>query len=681
MGSLTELLIKERKSMDTKKRRILVTSALPYANGQIHLGHILEHVITDIWVRFQKMQGHDCIAICADDTHGTPIMIEAKKRGITPEELIAKAQEDHLRDLSGFLVNYDHYGSTHSKENQLVADEMYLKIREKGLIEDRSLEQFYCDHDKMFLPDRFVKGTCPKCSAQDQYGDSCESCSGVYSPADLKEPFCVLCKNKPRLAQSEHCFFKLSEAKDFLSQWIKDKVQEGVSKKLYDWIDEGLKDWCITRDAPYFGFELPDRKGKYYYVWFDATIGYVSSTLQWCKENNRSFEEFWKNPGTEIYHNIGKDIVYFHTLFWPAVLTYSGYQTPASVWIHGMLTVNGVKMSKSRGTFINAKDYLEHLPPEYLRYYLACKLSDTMTDVDLNLEDFSARVNADLVGKITNLGSRSAQMLGKSFDLRLKLPGDQELLDRWIIKGDEIAASYEQRQFSKAMLLIRDLADEANGYFDEHAPWKLIKENPEKTQGILSVALHLFRLMGIYLAPVLPEYSKKVAALFKETAYSWDRRHHKLDNQLIAPYEHLMQRLDPKALEKIVEQTKQQHTEPAPAASHEALAPEITIDDLVKVDLRVALVKAAHHVEGADKLLRLELNLGPLGERQIFAGIKSAYQPEDLIGKLIVVVANLKPRKMKFGLSEGMALAAGPGGKEIFLIHPHQGATPGMRLA
>ena len=673
-----------------EKRRIVVTSALPYANNDIHLGNLFEHLITDFWARFQKMRGHECVTICADDTHGTPIMIEAKKRGRSPEELVRHMFDRHVGDLKDFHIAYDHYGSTHTEKNRSISNEIYRQAREKDLVATKTIEQLYCTHDKMFLPDRFVKGTCPKCNATDQYGDSCDRCGAVYEPKDMLDAACVLCGNRPEPRKSDHCFFRLGTQTEFLKQWIQGRTSNAVAKKLAEWLDDGLQDWCFTRDEPYFGFELPDHKGKYYYVWFDAPIGYVSSTWQWCEQNDRSLDEFWRSDRSEIYHNIGKDIVYFHSLFWPAMLHNAGFTTPKGIWVHGMVTVNGEKMSKSRGTFIKVRTYLDHLPPEYLRYYFACKANDSMTDIDLNLEDFASRVNADLIGKITNVASRGAQMLGKQLQGKMSELDStgKELVGKAQNKQELIASLYENRQFSKAMLEIREIADWANQYFDQHTPWQLIKEDKEATRTILTNILHLFRIMAIYLKPIIPTYADAAAALFNEDSYQWNDLNKTLEGCSIQPYQHLIKRLDNKKLKALVEASKETTGESdtkAKAATakteHDPLEAEITVDDFFKVDLRVAKIIQASHVEGAAKLLRLEIDLGHLGQRQIFAGIKSAYQPEDLQGRLIVVVANLKPRKMKFGLSEGMTIAASAkGDKGIWLLSPDSGAKPGMRV-
>ena len=676
----------------TNKRRILITSALPYANGDIHIGHMVEHLITDFWSRFQKMRGHECLAICADDTHGAPIMVEARRLGIKPEEQIASMHEKHIKDFADFDVIYDNYHTTHSPLNQQLCEEFYLKLRDNGHIEKRSIKQTYCEHDKMFLPDRFVKGTCPKCGATDQYGDSCDVCGSVYNPIEMKDARCTICGNTPIEKESEHHFCKLSNFADFLKEWVPKHTSEGVAKKLSEWLDNELQDWCLTRAEPYFGFEVPGAKGKYYYVWFDAPIGYIASTWDWCKKNNRNLDEFWRNDQAEIYHNIGKDIIYFHSLFWPVMLKNAGYTTPKEIFVHGMLTVNGEKLSKSKGTFINARTYLNHLDPSYLRYYMACKLNSGIADLDLNWEDFLSRVNSDLIGKITNIASRGAQMLQKRLDGKMgHLPKlGQELVSKAQAKSDLIASLYEERQFAKAILEIREIADQANKYFDEMTPWKLIKEDPEETKEVLTTILNLFRLVSIYLKPILPSYVAKVEELFGDQPYTWDDVHTIVEGRTLNSFSHLLQRVDVKKINAITEESiaeQEKRKASANQASSEQspievdpVEPEIEIGDFAKIDLRVAKVSKAESVPKASKLLKLELDLGPLGKRTVFAGIKSAYEPAELEGSLVVVVANLKARKMKFGTSEGMVLAAGPGGKDIWVINPQEGSKPGMRI-
>ena len=668
-------------------RRILVTSALPYANGPIHLGHLVEYIQTDIWVRFQKLQGNDCLYMCADDTHGTPIMIRARNEGITPEELIKRSHKDHLDDFKGFNIDFDNYYTTHSEENRLLAEEVYKTNRDAGNIVVETVNQAYCNHDGMFLPDRFIRGRCPSCDAEDQYGDSCEICSATYAPLDLKEAGCALCGQKPVQKSSEHFFFKLSNFESFLKEWTQSgTLQPEMAKKLDEWFDTGLKNWDISRDGPYFGFEIPDAPGKYFYVWLDAPIGYMAATLNYCKQSGRDFDSYWR-PGSdvEIYHFIGKDILYFHTLFWPSMLKGAGFRTPNQVFAHGFLTVNGQKMSKSRGTFINAKHYLECLNPEYLRYYYACKLTGRVDDLDMNLDDFILRVNSDLVGKVVNLASRTAGFIKKRFhgNLSATYPEDGGLYGRFVESGDEIAQLYETREYSKAMRAIMNLADEANRYVEENAPWTLAKEGKEeKLQQVCSVAINLFRVLITYLSPVLPVLAEQTRTLLNLSELSWHNRLTPLYARQIKPFQHLMARVDPKQITALIEASRPPETTITKKTDTTIsdVATEITIDTFSQMDLRVARIELAESVKGADKLLKLGLDLGKLGKRTVFAGIKSSYTPESLTGRLTVVVANLAPRKMKFGLSEGMVLAAGDGGKELFLLSPDSGSKPGMRI-
>lgn len=673
----------------SEKRQILITSALPYANGDIHLGHMVEHFLTDMWSRFQKMRGHDCLTICADDTHGTPIMLGARQQGIPPEELIAKAFDSHQNDFKDFGVVYDNYSSTNTSKNQEFINMFFSKVKEQGMISKKSAKQAYCEHDKMFLPDRFVEGTCPKCGATGQRGDSCEKCNANYSPVEMKNAHCVVCGNTPSEKESEHLYFEISQLQDFLEPWIKEHTHPAISNKLGEWFGEKLHDWCISRDEPYFGFKIPGTDNKYFYVWMDAPVGYISSADEWCERNGTNIEKLWNDEKTEIYHNIGKDIVYFHCLFWPAMLKASSWKTPDQIFVHGMLTVDGEKMSKSRGTFIKARTYLDHLDPVYFRYYIACKLNDGVGDIDLNLEDFVSRVNSDLIGKITNVASRGAQMLQKKLDGRIGNLSDEgrALLEKAQTRHTVIAEYYEKRQFSKAMVEIRSIADDANKYFDDYEPWKLIKSDPEKTKEVLTTILHLFRTMAIYLKPVLPSYSEKAEKLFKESPYTWEDLFKTVEGQEMEKFEHILQRIDAKKVEAMVESSKEILSAETPkdqkmtgSPNIEPIADEITIDDFMKVDLRVARIEKAEHVEGAKKLLQLTLDIGE-DKRNVFAGIKSAFAPEDLEGRLVVMVANLKPRKMKFGVSEGMVCAAGPGGKDLFLLSPDSGARPGMRIS
>lgn len=706
------------------KRRIVATAALPYANGPIHLGHLVEYLQADFWTRFQKMRGHDCIYVCADDTHGTPIMVKARELGIRPEDLIAKSHAEHLRDFNDFGIHFDIYSSTNSDENRNFANEFYLKMRDQGHIEIRKIQQLYCNHDKMFLPDRFVKGTCPKCATPDQYGDSCDKCGATYSPAELKVPYCSICHSTPVEKASDHVFFKLNDFRAFLQDWMPGHTSKEVSSKLLEWFNEDLRAWDISRDEPYFGFEIPDLQGKYFYVWLDAPIGYISSTLQWCQQQNQlksgtsaggnssdQFNNLWRGDknttaqNSEIYHFIGKDIIYFHCLFWPAMLKAAGFNLPNQVFVHGFLTVNGEKMSKSKGTFLSARTFLDHLDPMYLRYYYACKLSSGLSDVDLNVDDFVNRVNSDLIGKITNLGSRGAQMLTKKMPSESagrigKLPPDgSKLVTAARARSNSIALHFENRDFAKAITEIREIADEANKYFDEKAPWNLIKEDMEATRGVLTTTINIFRLLAIYLKPILPHYSDQVAILLKESSYTWNDLNKNLENSLIGEYQHLAVRVEGAKFYAAIEKSKlnsatekgskevnikptpeKQVSKPESVSTPPVTSSEIEFDDFGKVDLRIAKIVAAEEIKEADKLLRLIVNLGEMGERQIIAGIKSAYRAEDLVGRLTVVVANLKPRKMKFGLSEGMVLAAGPGGKDLFILTPDSGATPGQKV-
>ena len=684
--------------MTDSNRKILVTSALPYANGPIHLGHLVEYIQTDIWVRFQKQRGHQCTYVCADDAHGTPIMLKADQMGITPQELIDKVSEEHQRDFSGFLVNFDNYYSTHSDENKRFAELIYTRLRDKGHIARRTITQAYDPEKEMFLPDRFIKGDCPKCGAEDQYGDSCEKCGATYAPTELKNAYSAVSGAKPIEKESEHYFFKLEDFESFLQGWVDTHVQDQMKHKLNEWFESGLQQWDISRDAPYWGFEIPDAPGKYFYVWLDAPIGYMASFQNLCDRSDYEFDDYWqKDRDTELYHFIGKDIINFHTLFWPAMLTSAGYRTPTAVHVHGFLTVDGTKMSKSRGTFINARTYLDHLNPEYLRYFLAAKLSNGIDDLDLNLEDFAQRVNSDLVGKVVNIASRCAGFIGKGFDGYLaEQPDNPELLAEIQSFKDEIGDLYESREYSKAIRLIMALADKANQYINDKEPWviaKADKQSPE-LQAICSSGINAFRLLMCYLKPVLPAMATSAEQFLAIDPLRWDDLDRLLVGHKINKFKPLMTRVETDKVQAMVDATQKEFEELAQAKAA-SLAPaaenttgfegEIDFDDFTKVDLRIAEITSAEHVEGADKLLKLVLNLGPdkLGQeisRTVFSGIKSAYEPAKLVGMLTVVVANLKPRKMKFGLSEGMILAAGPGGKEIWLLEPHTGAQPGMRI-
>ncbi|HDS1200533.1 TPA: methionine--tRNA ligase [Shewanella algae] len=675
--------------MATTQRKILVTSALPYANGPIHLGHMLEYIQTDIWSRFQKLRGHECHYICADDAHGTPIMLKAQQMGIQPEEMIAKVNQEHLQDFAEFNIAFDNYHSTHSEENRQLASEIYLKLRDNGYIKSKTISQLFDPEKSMFLPDRFVKGTCPKCKSEDQYGDNCDACGATYSPTELINPRSAVSGATPVMKETEHFFFDLPAFETMLKEWTHSgSLQSEMANKLDEWFEQGLQQWDITRDAPYFGFEIPDAPGKYFYVWLDAPVGYMGSFKNLCdKRPELNFDEFWNvDSKAEVYHFIGKDIVYFHSLFWPAMLKGAGYRQPSSVYAHGYVTVNGAKMSKSKGTFIKARTYLDHLDPEYLRYYYAAKLSSRIDDLDLNLEDFAARVNSDLVGKLVNLASRTAGFIVKRFDAKLAKVEDNSLAESFLAKQELIAELYEGREYGKAMREIMALADVANAYVADEAPWQLVKneETLARAHQVCSVALNLFRILVTYLKPVLPRLATDVEAFLK-LELSWSGLALDMAGHEINPFKPMMQRIELDKVNAMVEASKEslKATEDTPKASgplaDDPISPTIEFDDFAKLDLRIALIKKAEHVPEANKLLKLQLDLG--GEtRQVFAGIKSAYAPEDLEGKLTVMVANLAPRKMRFGLSEGMVLAAGPGGKDLWVLEPHEGAQPGMRV-
>ena len=671
--------------MVAKKRRMVVTSALPYANGDIHLGHLVEYIQTDFWVRFQKMRGHDCVYVCADDTHGTPIMVRARAKGITPEELIAHSHELHTQDFADFEIHFDNYYSTHSPENRDLCNEIYRAMQQSGAISVQKLPQLYCEHDAMFLPDRFVVGTCPKCNAENQYGDSCDACSQTYPAEELKDARCTLCGRVPVTRDSEHLFFELEPFHDFLKAWIPTRTAPDVANKLLEWFNEPLRAWCISRDAPYFGFEIPDYPGKYFYVWVDAPIGYMASLKKWCADHGESFDAWWQNPEAELYHFIGKDIVRFHCLFWPAMLHTANYKTPSQIFVHGFLTVNGEKMSKSKGTFIKARTYLDHLRPQDLRFYYACKLNGTTDDMDLNLSDFVSRVNSDLVGKITNLASRGAQMLHKSLGGRTGAMDDEgrALYRKALDAAESVAGFYEARDFSKVMVAVRDLADLANQYFDAKAPWALVKSDPEAARSVMTSVLNIFRVLAIYLQPILPAYAAKTAKLFNEAPYVWSDIEKAVENCAIQPYEYLATRVEQAAVDAMVAASKSEEQAPAPpakakpAAAFPPVKETIDYDTFAKADLRVAKVLEAECVEGADKLLRLLLDIGESKPRQVFAGIRKAYDPATLVGRQVVMVANLAHRKMRFGVSEGMILAAGNPDGALFVVAPDSGALPG----
>ena len=702
-------------SSANQPRKILVTSALPYANGSIHLGHLVEYIQTDIWVRFQKMQGHTVHYVCADDTHGTPIMLRAEKEGITPEALIANVHQEHSADFKEFLVEFDNYYSTNSDENKVLSQGIYKALKANGKIATKTIEQFFDPVKNMFLPDRFIKGECPKCHAKDQYGDSCEVCGATYNPTELINAYSAVSGAAPVRKETEHYFFKLSECEQFLKDWTRSEAIKGkptlqgeAANKMGEWFENGLNDWDISRDAPYFGFEIPDAPGKYFYVWLDAPIGYMASFKNLCDKQGLNFDEYWaKDSKTELYHFIGKDILYFHALFWPATLEFSGHRKPTQIFAHGFLTVNGEKMSKSRGTFITARSYLDHIKnPEYLRYYYAAKLNSTMEDIDLNLEDFVARVNSDLVGKYINIASRTAGFINKRFAGQLKPSQNNAIVAEVKAAATVVAEAYAEREYGKALREIMRLADVANGFVAEKAPWVMAKQAGQDAalQEVCSDALELFRLLTLYLKPVLPKLAAEIEQFLNIAPLTWASVGASLaENHAINAYEHLITRIDPKAIEAMTEANKenltatpapQPHSEqrhaahqqnevkqPSPPASlPESEGSYISIEDFTKVDLRIAKIVNAEHVEGAEKLLKLTLDIGEEKPRQVFAGIKSAYDPETLKGRLTVMVANLAPRKMKFGMSEGMVLAASDERGGPYILSPDTGAQAGMRV-
>jgi methionyl-tRNA synthetase len=676
------------------KRNILVTSALPNANGSIHMGHMLEHVQTDIWVRFQRMMDNECIYVCADDTHGTATMLKAEEQGVTAEALIDQIRQEHKADFESFLISHDNYHSTHSDENRKFSRDIYLRLREAGQIKKKEVDQLYDPEKNMFLADRFIVGTCPKCKTPDQYGDNCEACGATYDATDLIDPVSKFSGAKPVLKASTHFFFALSNFTDFLKDWTRSgTLHEQVANKLSEWLDAGLQDWDISRDAPYFGFEIPDEPGKYFYVWLDAPIGYMASFENYLKSQGRQdFNAYWtSDSGHEVHHFIGKDIINFHALFWPAVLKTAGYRTPTRLHVHGFITVNGQKMSKSRGTFINVSTYVKHLDPEYMRYYFATKLSSGIDDMDINLEDFVQKVNSDLVGKLVNIASRCAGFVVKQFDSTLSEAPSTPLVQELIAERDNIAALYEADEFGKATRLIMSLADKANQYIAEQEPWKKIKEDGQRdnVHQICSDGINMFRILVGYLKPILPTLAEKADAFLNVEPLNWSDLDAPLVNHQINKFKPMMNRIENSAVEAILEEGKAANSDPEPVATpaankaeaegFETLADEISFDDFAKVDLRVATIVNAEAVEGADKLIQLTLDLG-FEQRNVFAGIKSAYSPADLIGKQTVMVANLAPRKMRFGVSDGMVLAAGPGGSDIYILEPNEGAKAGMRV-
>ena len=708
-------------------RRILVTAALPYANGHIHIGHLVEYIQTDIWVRFQNLRGHRCIYLCADDTHGTAIMIRARQEGRSEEDVIGEMQQAHVRDFAGFDIAFDNYGSTNSDENRSQCAEIWQSLRDAGLIHQQQVTQLFDPVEGTFLADRFVRGTCPRCDAPDQYGDSCESCLANFSTTDLIDPRSTLSGATPEIRTADHLFVRIEELHEFLDEWTQDgeHLQSEVANYLKGhFLGDELRDWDVSRPAPYFGFEIPDAPGHYWYVWFDAPIGYMASTRQWCAANGEDFETWWRDPGTEVHHFIGKDITYFHTLFWPAMLKTAGFNLPTKVHIHGFLTVDGRKMSKSTGTFVQASTYLEHLNPAWLRYYYAAKLGPRLDDLDLNLDEFVTKVNTDLVGKLVNLASRTAGFIAGQHTAN-EYPDDGGLFARGAEAGERIAEAYEACDFNLAMREVMALADAANKFVEDAAPW-VLKKDPDQAARLVdvcSIALNLFRQLAIYLAPVLPRLAEQTGRLLNDPITAWDQSLAPLAGTPVAEFQHMMQRVDPKQVQAMIDDSKeaapadgQPDDQPEATAAEDAAAAEetpaqepaadddgqsepaavepsceahrqeplvtddCTFDDFMKVDMRVARIVEASHVEGADKLLQLVLDLGGDVRKTVFAGIKGTYQPEDLADRLVVCCANLAPRKMRFGISESMVLAAGPGGDDIFLLAPDSGAVPGQRV-
>jgi methionyl-tRNA synthetase len=670
--------------MPTSQRKILVTSALPYVNGSPHMGHLVEYIQTDIWVRFQKLRGHTCTYVCASDAHGTPIMLKARELGITPEELTEGYSREFINDFADFGIEFDNFHTTHSPENEEIVGLIYEALRESGEIYTRTIEQSYDEKEGMFLPDRFVKGTCPRCKSEDQYGDACEICGATYAPEDLIDPKSVLSGTTPVKKKSEHYFFRLSQYEERLRKWMSDAtLDRNVVAKLEEWFEAGLQDWDISRDAPYFGFQIPGTDDKYFYVWLDAPVGYMASFKHLCDRTpDLDFDEYWNaDSAAEVYHFIGKDIMYFHTLFWPAVLGGAGFRTPTSVYAHGFLTVNGQKMSKSRGTFIKARTYLDNLNPEFLRYYYAAKLGPTIEDIDLNLDDFIARVNSDLVGKLINIASRCAGFIGKLFDGRLADSlADSDLYAEFADASETIATHYEKREYSKAMRLIMALADKANRYIDEHKPWVMAKDENRlaEVQLVCTQGINMFRSLMVFLSPVIPTVARDARAFLNEDAWQWQDAGSPLLGATLPKFKPLLTRVEADHVQRMVDQSRE--SSPVPEAKEDKQQDDfISIDDFMKIDLRIARIEKAEPVEGADKLLALTLDIGDQ-QRNVFAGIKAAYDPEALVGRHVIVVANLAPRKMRFGVSEGMVLAAGPGDADIFLLSPDDGAEPGMRV-
>ncbi|EDL60623.1 methionine--tRNA ligase [Gimesia maris] len=678
------------------QRRILVTAALPYANGDIHIGHLVEYIQTDIWVRFQKLRGHACRFFCADDTHGTAIMIRARQEGRSEEALIADVQQKHITDFAGFNIEFDNYGSTNSEQNRKLCYEIWEALRTADLVVEKEVTQLFDVQENTFLADRFVKGTCPKCKAPDQYGDNCDKCGSTYTPADLADPISTLSNTTPELRTASHLFVRIEDLHGFLVEWTQsgEHLQSEVANYLKGhFLGDPLRDWDISRPAPYFGFEIPDSPGNYWYVWFDAPIGYIASTLEWCEKHGEDFDQWWKNPETEVHHFIGKDITYFHTLFWPAMLKTAGFNLPEKVHIHGFLTVDGEKMSKSKGTFVKAATYLNHLDPACLRYYYASKLGPRLDDLDLNLDEFIQKVNSDLVGKVVNLASRSAKFVAKT-GLSAAYPEDGGLFAHAASRSDAIAAAYEACDYNGAMREILALADRANKFWDDKKPWEVKKDGSRQAelQDICTISLNLYQQIVIYLTPVLPQLSEQTGALLNDPIVNWDQAQTPLAGTAVNKFQHMFKRIEEKQVQAMTEEAREdvaaaeseaaasQWNDSGEALEQEPMSEECTIDDFVKVDLRVARIVEANSVPEANKLLQLTLSLGGDERRNVFAGIKSAYNPEELVGRLVICCANLKPRKMRFGTSEGMVLASGPGGKDVFLLSPDEGAVPGQRV-
>jgi methionyl-tRNA synthetase len=664
-------------------RKIIITSALPYANGPIHMGHLVEYLQTDIWVRFQKTNGNRCLYFCADDTHGTPVMINARSEGIEPEQLIKKVYAEHTRDFKNFYIEFDNYYSTHSEENRQLSTLIFNRLVEKGSIVKNEIEQTFCDKCKMFLPDRFIRGTCPRCKAEDQYGDSCDTCGATYQPTELIAPACATCGARPVRKKSLHYFFRLADYQKQLKELIASGYTgKSVSNKLDEWFAAGLKDWDISRDGPYFGFKIPGEENKFFYVWLDAPIGYMASCKNYCDRCGLDFETVWNGKDYELYHFIGKDIMYFHALFWPAMLMGSGFKVAKRLFVHGFLTVNGEKMSKSKGTFIKAETYLNHLDPEYLRYYYASKLTGGVEDIDLNLDDFEAKINSDLVGNLANLASRSVPMVTGKLGSKLGTldKTGRTLINQLVAAKQQIINDYENLNYASVIRQITSLADAANRYIEQNKPWDTIKTNPEKTRDALTAIINAVKILTIYLKPVLPVFAGKIEKILNVTPLSLADTDKILEKHKINEYIRLAERVEKQKVDAMMEESKNEQTEQKPQTTlDEPLAPQCTIEDFMKVDLRVAKITKAEKVAGADKLLRLELDISGI-TKSVFAGIAQAYQPQQLIGRLVICVANLQPRKMKFGTSEGMILAAGPGGVDIFMLGIDDGAKPGQRI-